>query len=517
VAKSREPDGEGEAEAPQTPSADGPGSPSPVEPTDAGSLPAEPTDTDSLPAEATDTDSLPAEPTDTATGPLPTEPSPTDTSPLPAQPTDAEVDQLQAELAELRERNAELQADHDASFSAKAGRVGRSVGSAVLIILGVICLVLAPVAIWGRNLILNTDRYVQTVTPLADNVGVQNAVIAAVDRQVEANLDVPSLLADVLPPRAAQALGGALQGAVNSLVNNVTTNFVRSDKFHNLWVTVNRVGHQQITYLLTGKAPPNSGLKLNNNGVVTLDLAVVVNAVKQQLVDRGLTIASKVPAVGATIEIAHTKGLVQARKAVRALNTLANWLPWLGLLLVGGGIAAAHRRRLAAIWAALGLALGMILIGIGLLIGRNPYLDAIPTDKLPRNAAEDTFDTLVRYLRLGIRIILVVALLIALILWLFGPSRPAVAFRRVVGNAPKWVGEKLADTAVAPAIVQYATPIRIGVVALALILVVLWDQITWARVLTLAVLVGLILVLIQAVITASRHRSIQAPPAATGA
>jgi len=434
-----------------------------------------------------------------------------------SQPADdGDVERLEAELAELRERNAQLKAEHDATFGARMGRVGRSVGSAVLIILGVLCLVLSPVAIWGRNLVLNTDRYVETVTPLAADTGVQDAVIAAVNRQVQSNLDVPSLLADVLPPRA-QILAGPIGAAMNSLVNNVTTRFVRSDKFQQLWVAVNRVAHQQITYLLTGRAPPNSGLKLSNDGRVTLDLSVVVNAVKQRLVDSGLTIASKVPAVGATIEIANAKGLVQARKAVRGLNTLANWLPWLGLILLAGGIAAARRRRLAGIWAALGLAAGMVVIGIVLLIGRNVYLDEIPTSKLPRDTAAFVFDTLVRFLRLGIRIILVLALLIALIVWLFGPSRPAVGFRRAVGQGPKWVGQKLADTAVAPAIVQYATPIRVGVVALALILVVLWNQITLARILILAILVAIILVLIQAVITAAQHRTVQAPPAPTGA
>jgi LPXTG-motif cell wall-anchored protein len=431
-------------------------------------------------------------------------------------PDEADVDRLQAELAELRERNDKLIAERDASFGVKLGRVGRSAGSAVLIILGVLCLVLSPVAIWGRNLVLNTDRYVETVTPLAADVGIQNAVIAAVNRQVQSKLDVSSLLADVLPPRA-QILAGPISAAMDSLVNNITTKFVRSDAFQQLWVTVNRVAHQQINYLLTGRAPPNAGIKLSNDGRVTLDLGVVVNAVKQRLVDGGLTIASKVPAVGATIEIANAKGLVKARKAVRGLNTVANWLPWLGLVLVAGGIVAARRRRRAGLRAALGLAAGMVVIGIALLIGRNIYLDEIPTSKLPRDTAEFIYDTLVRFLRLGIRIILVLALLIALIVWLFGPSRPAVGFRRAVGQAPKWVGQKLADTAVAPAIVQYATPIRVGVVGVALVLVVLWDQITLGRVLILAIVVAVLLVLIQAVIAAAGHLPVQGPPAATGA
>jgi hypothetical protein len=55
------------------------------------------------------------------------------------------------------------------------------------------------------------------------------------------------------------------------------------------------------------------------------------------------------------------------------------------------------------------------------------------------------------------------------------------------------------------------------VIALALFVIVLWNQITLARILILAVVVAIILVLIQAVIAATRQRPVQAPPAPTGA
>jgi hypothetical protein len=69
-----------------------------------------------------------------------------------------------------------------------------------------------PMAIWGRNLVMNSDRYVETMKPIAADAGVQDVVISAVDRRVDENLDVKALLADVPPPRS-QVLAGPLQSA----------------------------------------------------------------------------------------------------------------------------------------------------------------------------------------------------------------------------------------------------------------------------------------------------------------
>ena len=89
----------------------------------------------------------------------------------------------------------------------------------------------------------------------------------------------------------------------------------------------------------------------------------------------GLTVANHIPAVGATIEIAQVKGVEKVRKVVRLLNTLADWLPWIGLVLIAAAIALARRHRRTFIISMLGVAAGMILIGFGLLIGRHFYLN----------------------------------------------------------------------------------------------------------------------------------------------
>lgn len=249
-----------------------------------------------------------------------------------------------------------------APTSGRGSGIVRAFLSALLIVLGVLCLTLAPVAIWGRNLILDTNHYVETVKPLSSNPGVQDAIVAQVDAQVEAHLDVAAYVKQVLPPRAATLLAPPIQSAVNGLVHTIATRVVQSKAFGTLWVTINRVAHQQVVSVLTGKKLAH-GILVIRSGKIYLNLSQVVVEVKDRLVQAGITVAAKLPVVGATLEIAQVKGLESAQSGVRALNTLADWLPFIGLALVALGIWAARRHRRALIGSALGLCAGMIVLG----------------------------------------------------------------------------------------------------------------------------------------------------------
>jgi hypothetical protein len=410
----------------------------------------------------------------------------------------------EAELEELRARNAELEAaSRRVPIGTRLKRIGRSFAATLLILLGVICLTVSVPAIWGRNLLLNTDRYVQTVQPLASNPGVQQVVISRVDDQITSRIDIKALIADSgLPPRAS-ALGPPLQNAVDSVVNKATTTFVQSAAFERIWVNANRAAHRQIDYVLTGDRPNNSALQVSNTGVVSVDVSAVVNRVKQRLVAQGLSAAAKIPNVNTTIEIAHLKNLQKTRDTVKVFNTLANWLPWIGLALIAGGIAAARHRRRTLLISAVSVGAGMVVLGIGLMIVRHFYLSAIPPDKLPQSTAESIFDTLVRYMRDGLRLVLLVALLVALGAWLAGPSTPAVAIRRRVAGIPRWVRERGATRSwpserVSGFVQQYRNQLRGAVIGLGLIVLILWDNPGLAVIITLAVIAALLLLVVEA-------------------
>lgn len=408
-----------------------------------------------------------------------------------------DVSALRAEVDALRARNAKLEQDRASSMPRRATRAARGVVALLLIVIGVLCLTVMPVAIWGRNLVLSTDRYVDTLRPVASEPGVQDAVIRVVSTRVSARLDVDAVLGDALPPRAADRLGPVLQGAVESLVDNVTTRFVRSDAFEDLWVEINRAAHRQINYVLTGELPDDAVLKVSDNNRVILDLSSVVERVKGRLVAAGLTVAKNVPAAGATIEIADLHGLDRAQDATRRLDQVANWTPVVGLVLVGCGIALSRRRLRSLTGAALGLAAGMVLLGIGLLIARGVYLNRIPPDTLTRDAAESAFDTMVRYLRWGIRLLLVLTLLVAFGGWYVGPSRSAAAARRLATSVPQSIGNRLHTGSIGGFISQHATGLRVGVIAIGCVVLIMLDAPSVVVVIVLASLVAVLLLLLE--------------------
>jgi LPXTG-motif cell wall-anchored protein len=374
------------------------------------------------------------------------------------------------------------------------------------LVLSVICLVLTPVVVWSRNLILNTDRYVQTVEPLASNPGVQNTVIAAVDAQFQGRIDLKSVLDPVLPPRAAQVLVPPLQSAADALVNTVTTKFVQSDAFQTLWNGANRVAHTQINYLLTGNRPKNAALRVAANGDVTLDLSAVVEQVKTRLVDAGLSVAAKVPVVGSTITVGNVAGLQHARSLTNLLNKVANWLPWVGLVLLVVGVLLSRRKRRALVASLLGLVVGLVLVGVGLLIGRGIYLDKISSPTLTRDTAQYIFDTVVRYLRLGIRLLALLALLVAFGVWVSGPGEVATRFRGFVVRWPREAGSRLNAGPVGPFVDRYATALRVLVIAVLGVILLLFDSPSLVTVIVLAVICVILLLIIE-MLRASAHRA----------
>ncbi|MFJ9633624.1 hypothetical protein ACIRU8_38630 [Streptomyces sp. NPDC101175] len=333
------------------------------------------------------------------------------------------------ELDLLRARVAELEAQR-----ARGPRHPvRSLVAVLLVVLGCVLAPLGVVAAWTADTVGDTDRYVKTVAPLATQPDIQDAVAGRVTSAVMDHLDLTTLLSGVAPAqrplleKALGALGGSLEDAVRAFVHDKARAVAASDAFARIWKDANRRVHSTVDKALTGSG---GGAVQLDGGAVTLDVAPVVDQVKQRLVDDGMTVAAKIPEIHTSITLVRNDDLDAYRKYFRLLQLAGFWLPLVAVLLVAAGVLLARRRRRALVTGALGVAAATALLGLGLGIARALYLDALPSG-VSQPAAGAVYDALTRFLATTVRMVVALGVTVALGAWLTGPGRRAGLVRRL--------------------------------------------------------------------------------------
>jgi len=440
-----------------------------------------------------------------------------------------ELESLRAEVTRLRAEVASSGGQPGSPGGAIAQRPPRPKGwlrwtaTGVLVVLAALLAISAVGARYVRSQLLDTDRYVSTVAPLADDPAVQDAVATKVTDAIVQQLDLESLTRDALTaltenaprvPDAVVGLAPVLANQANGFIGDQVTRFVRSDAFANLWVQANRAAHANVVAVLTGGS--GKALTATADGAVVLDLGPVVDTVKQRLVARGLTFASNIPQVDTSITIFQSNDIAKAQRWTRAFDRLATWLPWIALLVAAAavGVAPPGRRRRAVVIVASAVAVGMLVLGLGITIGRAVYLGAVPADVLPPSAAAVVFDTVVQPLRGTLRFVLVVALVVALASFLVGPSGAAQAVRNgfmwLVGRAS---GGHAGDVTRAPKpwevwVARYALVLTIALVVLGALVLVFWHYPTGAVAFWIALVVVVLVVAVQVLAAPGRRAAL---------
>src|SRR5687767_5936048 len=97
----------------------------------------------------------------------------------------------------------------------------RWTGAVVLLLIAALLTTLSVVARYARGEIINTEKYVATVAPLASDPAVQSAVANRVSNEVIQKLDVPKLIHDLAEATGrpnADAIASAIAGPVNDAV-----------------------------------------------------------------------------------------------------------------------------------------------------------------------------------------------------------------------------------------------------------------------------------------------------------
>lgn len=363
-------------------------------------------------------------------------------------PTSTETD-LRARIEALESENASLRATATAdvssartAISAPAPRAkrhrGRTIAAVALVIVGLLLAPVALVSAWARLQLVDTDRFVATFAPLAEDPDVQVYIADQVTTAIEEQVDIPALTKDVfdgirsldLPPRAEDALGlleGPAAEGLSRLVGTAVDRVVTSDAFADVWAAALRASHRQFTAALQGD--PDAALEIGPEGTLSVQLGPVIEAVKDRLEEQGVGFASAIPVIERSVVIAKADSLVLVQTVYTLAVAVGTWLPFVVLALLVAGVLVAKRRSAALVWTAGGLALTMLITLAGFGIGRSFFVGTVSPSIMPSGTAESLYDGLTELMISTIAAFIVLAVAVALIAWLSGPWRPARAVR----------------------------------------------------------------------------------------
>jgi hypothetical protein len=430
--------------------------------------------------------------------------------------TDAEVARLQDDRARLQAEVDALRAQLATAPRRPAGRPRRVVAAA-LVVLTVIVFTVAVVGVWARRNALNTDRWVTTVGPIAEDPAVEQALGRWITTEVMGVIDAEALFESVLPERG-QILAAPLTGALRGFVNDKVDSFLASDTFERLWVQINRRAHARVVDVLEGDLPP--ALQVEGDDVV-LNVIPVLNRVLARIgqaspeifgrtVDIPTVSVDEIPEA-AIVKIESALGrqlpadfgqftvfdaarLRQVQDTVTLVNRLVVLAVVLAVVLVAVTLWVSPSRRRTLLQLTVGIALGIVLVRrLGMRL-EDDVVDLVRPEN--REAAGVVVGAFVSSLLDATAWILGIALAIAAIAAVTGPYRWAHTLRH--GTVSLAQGSlAAARTAIAHrpderTVVWVASnkeALQIGGIVAGIVALLLLD-LSWFGIVVLALLVG---------------------------
>lgn len=418
----------------------------------------------------------------------------------------SELDDLRARVLLLEQENQTLKSE--TREKPRRRPVGRSIVAGIVLAVAVLLAPVAAMGTWARLQLVDADRFVATFAPLAEDPDVQDFVAAQASAAIQEQVDLTAVVGEVfdglreldLPPRAASALTlleAPAASGLTSLVDGVIHDVVASDQFADIWAQSLRFTHERAVAIMQNS--PDTALQLADDGVLSIDLGLVVERVKSVLAERGVGFADLIPEIDRSIPIAQADALVLVRTVYQIAVAAGFWLPWVVLGLVVAGILIARNRPRALFWTSAAFAVAFLLLSAGMGIGRTFFIGAVSPSIMTSAAAQALFDEVTSLLSSTIVALAMVGVLIAVWAWLAGSSRSAGATRGVLESGfsavrGTWERRGLSTGRFGLAVDRFHGPIVIVGMALALLILIVTRPVSFGTV--VGVTIGLIVFMI---------------------
>ncbi|MBV9578447.1 MAG: hypothetical protein JO057_07655 [Chloroflexi bacterium] len=295
----------------------------------------------------------------------------------------------------------------------------------VLTVIACCVIVLATISFGVQQTLLNTDRWVAVVGPLASDPGVQSSVAQATAATALNALDLEGRTQAL--PGPLRNLAAPAESSLSTFVTNQTTQFVESPQFDQVWVGANRAIHQGLVdFLRSGDLPTDGAVKVND-GQVEVNLLMLTPALAQRL-QQGLpgVITSQLPGDFGYVSIGQVSTLATMQRAVRVLDSLTLLLLVASPVLVVVTLAISPWRRSTTMWLGLGVAIGMLVAGLVLFVGESAVVASLAGQPISV-AVHAALTAMLVSIGVGMLVVFVVAVVIALLAGLTAGRQKAFA------------------------------------------------------------------------------------------
>jgi hypothetical protein len=367
-----------------------------------------------------------------------------------ATPTDDEVARLVEEQNRLQAEVDGLRAELSVTPRRRAVRT-RGVVAVALVVVTSILFTVSVTAVWARRNALNTDRYVETIGPVAQDVRVQRALGRYITDQAMSAIDPEELFKNALPERG-QILAAPLTSALRGFVNDRVDAFLATDDFSRLWLRINEVAHERVVDVLNGDLPPS--LQIQGNDVVlnvipvlnevlarigeaspeifgrTVDLpTVTVDEIPQDAIEKiERALGRPLPDNFGQFTVFDASKLQQVQDTVTLFNKLVVVAVILAIVLFALTLWVSPRRRRTLLQLMVGIALGIVIIRrLGLRL-EDDVVELVKPEN--RDAVQVVVGAFVSSLLDATAWILGIAAAVAVVALLTGPYGWARALRR---------------------------------------------------------------------------------------
>src|SRR3954452_1423441 len=305
----------------------------------------------------------------------------------------------------------------------------------ILVVLAALVAFLAILAIWINRQLLNTDNWTKTSTELLEQPQIRTQLAGFLVDQLYANVDVTGQLAGALPPRL-QPLAGPAASGLRNLGDKAALQALERPVVQESWAKANRQAHRVLLQVLDGGGPNVS----TDNGRVVLHLDTVLREVAART-GVGGRLVGLIPPGSANLVVLRSDQLATAQDGVQVLRKLPYILVALALVLFGAALLVSPEWRREALRA---FGAGLVLAGILALLVQSlagsAVADALASTAAVKPAISEGWSVSTTLLRQAAVATIFYGVIMAAGAWLAGPTRPAVAARRVVAPYAKRPG-----------------------------------------------------------------------------